>query len=208
MSKQSKPKKPAPRKQYAPEFRTEALALAGRVGIPVWRWESPAFGDAAPSLQLRTVNLRFPGQYFDAETGLHQNWNRDYDPSIGRYVQPDPIGLVGGVDAYGYVVSNPLRFVDPFGLVYGLGRGPYSQFSEVKRTTQDTMVPNKSIGEIFGKNCVEICQIDVVVIGAAVDVAIGLIPNATMIRMFSNAVAATASVGSTSISLASCVTEC
>lgn len=39
-------------------------------GIPVWRWESPAFGDAPPSLQLRTVNLRFPGQYYDAETGL------------------------------------------------------------------------------------------------------------------------------------------
>ena len=65
-------------------------------GIPVWRWESPAFGDAPPSLQLRTVNLRFPGQYFDSETGLHQNWHRDYDPQVGRYVTSDPIGLAGG----------------------------------------------------------------------------------------------------------------
>ena len=65
-----------------------------QAGIPVWRWESPAFGDAPPSLQLRTVNLRFPGQYFDQETGLHQNWYRDYDPRVGRYVQSDPVGLL------------------------------------------------------------------------------------------------------------------
>ena len=70
------------------------------------------------------------------------------------------------------------------------------------------MVPNKSIGEIFGRNCVEICQIDVVVMGVAVDVAIALIPNSTAIRILSKAAVTTASVGSTSVSLASCVTEC
>ena len=84
-------------------------------GIPVWRWESPAFGDAPPSLQLRTVNLRFPGQYYDAETGLHQNWHRDYDPRIGRYVQSDPVGLAGGSNSYGYVQQNPNRHTDPTG---------------------------------------------------------------------------------------------
>nr|WP_314541338.1 RHS repeat-associated core domain-containing protein [uncultured Ottowia sp.] len=41
------------------------------------------------------INLRLPGQYFDAETGLHQNWNQDYAPGIGRYIQADPIGLIG-----------------------------------------------------------------------------------------------------------------
>jgi RHS repeat-associated protein len=62
------------------------------------------------------INLRYPGQYYDQETELHYNYFRDYDPTIGRYVQFDPIGLRGGLNTYGYVGGNPISFVDPLGL--------------------------------------------------------------------------------------------
>ncbi|MFA5324033.1 MAG: RHS repeat-associated core domain-containing protein [Smithella sp.] len=87
-------------------------------GAIVWQATYDAFGkatvDAASSI---TNNLRFPGQYFDAETGWHQNLNRYYDPVTGRYVTEDPIGLESGdVNYYRYVRNNPLVFIDETGL--------------------------------------------------------------------------------------------
>jgi len=66
-------------------------------------------------------HLRFPGQYFDQETGTYYNYFRDYDPQTGRYVQSDPIGLKGGINTYGYVNQQPLRYTDPTGLVKWTG---------------------------------------------------------------------------------------
>jgi RHS repeat-associated protein len=63
-----------------------------------------------------TFNLRFHGQYYDRETNLHYNVFRDYDPSIGRYIEFDPIGLRGGINGFIYVGGNPLSFTDPLGL--------------------------------------------------------------------------------------------
>jgi len=74
------------------------------------------FGETISVTGTLTQTLRFPGQRNDSETGLFQNWHRDYDPTLGRYVQSDPIGLSGGINTYAYVDGNPLGFVDPQGL--------------------------------------------------------------------------------------------
>jgi RHS repeat-associated protein len=60
-------------------------------------------------------NPRFPGQYYDAETGLSYNYFRDYDPATGRYVESDPAGIAASINTYTYVDSDPLLFFDPDG---------------------------------------------------------------------------------------------
>ena len=57
-----------------------------------------------------------PGQYFDAETGLHYNYFRDYDSSIGRYMESDPIGMRGRINTFAYVLNRPIRYTDRRGL--------------------------------------------------------------------------------------------
>jgi len=86
-----------------------------------WQWDNAdPFGNNAPNenpsgLGAFNYNLRFPGQYYDSETGKHYNYFRDYDPSIGRYVESDPAGLRPGLNTYAYVAA-PLVNIDPRGL--------------------------------------------------------------------------------------------
>jgi RHS repeat-associated protein len=87
----------------------------------VWKWESSPFGETKPTGTLN-FNLRFPGQYFDAETGTHYNINRDYNPVTGRYIQSDPIGFDGGVNSYLYTDGMPIIALDEDGLVYSYTR--------------------------------------------------------------------------------------
>ncbi|MDD4964930.1 MAG: polymorphic toxin type 44 domain-containing protein [Gallionella sp.] len=97
-------------------------SITNTAGQEVWRWDNTdPFGNNIanenPANQGNfTFNLRFPGQYFDKETGLHYNVNRDYNPAVGRYIESDPIGLQGGINTFGYVGGNPLGFSDPLGL--------------------------------------------------------------------------------------------
>ncbi|MFH1157906.1 MAG: RHS repeat-associated core domain-containing protein [Pseudomonadota bacterium] len=92
-----------------PRFGTNAA------GTQVWAWANDAFGTSTPSGSV-TVNLRMPGQYYDSESGLFYNWNRYYNPAIGRYISSDPIGVWGGLNIFGYVGGNPINYIDPLGL--------------------------------------------------------------------------------------------
>jgi RHS repeat-associated protein len=91
-------------------------------GAVVWSATYDAFGKATIDMAGVTNNLRFPGQYYDAETGLHYNGNRYYDANTGRYVTKDPIGFYGGdANLYRYATNDPVNEIDPMGLA---SRGP------------------------------------------------------------------------------------
>ncbi|KAF4516583.1 hypothetical protein B566_EDAN003330 [Ephemera danica] len=103
------------------------IQATDKAGNIVWAAHYAAFGNATiitPQATAEkptiTSNLRLPGQYEDAETGLHYNFRRYYDPETGRYVTQDPIGLAGGVNVYGYVGGNPISRIDPTGEIWAV----------------------------------------------------------------------------------------
>jgi RHS repeat-associated protein len=81
----------------------------------VWRAQNYPFNQNVTLANI-TLNLGFPGQYYDAETWLWHNGYRDYSSGFGRYLESDPIGLAGGINTYAYVGNNPLSYVDRSGL--------------------------------------------------------------------------------------------
>lgn len=134
-------------------------ALFGAEGDCRWRAEQQLWGrtktarallsergsDAGGEVDADRCALRFPGQWEDAETGLHYNLNRYYDPETGQYLSPDPIGLDGGLRTHGYV-EDPLRWIDASGLapcgtvepVKPGQRGTYGELKAQKRAAGET----------------------------------------------------------------------
>lgn len=82
----------------------------------VWEGHQTPFGELVSEQGSTTQPMRFPGQYADPETGFSYNYFRDYDPTLGRCVQSDPVGLRGGVNTFGYTLQNPIKYTDPKGL--------------------------------------------------------------------------------------------
>jgi RHS repeat-associated protein len=112
--------------------------LIDREGNIVWQAEYDAFGKATVKVNSVENNLRFPGQYFDAETGLHHNYMRDYDVESGRYIQADPWRMASSINYYVYAGQNPLRFMDSTGefffipfIVAGLGRAVIGALGDI-----------------------------------------------------------------------------
>jgi RHS repeat-associated protein len=97
-------------------------------GAPIWRGDYSPYGKIVQASVSRAIgntkekanfklNLRLPGQYEDEETGLYYNDHRYYDPNRGQYLTPDPLGLRGGINSYAYTANNPLKYIDPTGLI-------------------------------------------------------------------------------------------
>ncbi len=118
------------------DYRNQPCLVTDKDGAAVWKAVSSPFGATrvlspfrsdfgkiaeTPNQNIETIgsftlNLRLPGQYFDAETGYHYNGLRDYSPELGRYLQADPIGLNGGMNLYAYCGGDPVNKADPMGL--------------------------------------------------------------------------------------------
>jgi len=85
-------------------------------GTAIWAADYKPFGETFNITGPITNNLRFPGQYYDAETGVNYNYRRDYNPVLGSYIEADPIGIEEGNQLYAYAGNNPIMRIDPQGL--------------------------------------------------------------------------------------------
>lgn len=105
-------------------------ALTDESGAVAWEADYEPFGDVIETISAVSSNLRFPGQYFDQETGLHYNYFRYYSPSDGRYLRADPTGLDADINVYAYGMNNPIIFIDRNGLEASFSSNQYDEFAD------------------------------------------------------------------------------
>jgi RHS repeat-associated protein len=129
--------------------------MTDATGTVVWAADYKPFGEATITVSTITNNLRFPGQYFDAETGLLYNYMRDYDPVIGKYKESDPIGIQQGTNhLFAYAANNPIRFDDPNGLCHSTldisGGNVYTMYNPgpANNYASQTLVRENRVGRL------------------------------------------------------------
>jgi RHS repeat-associated protein len=124
------------------------LLMVDENNMVVWEAKYTPFGEAVvhPHSTVEN-NFRLPGQYYDEETGLHYNYHRYCDPRTGRYLTPDPIGLVGGINLFAYTDNNPVNQIDPFGLLILL-----------KGSIEEKELLRKYLGRIAGTELEADCE--------------------------------------------------
>ncbi|SDQ37682.1 RHS repeat-associated core domain-containing protein [Pseudoxanthomonas sp. CF125] len=131
--------------------------------VPVWTWDlkSEAFGNSVPAQDPDgdatplVFDMRFPGQRFDAATGLNQNGARDYDMGGGRYVQSDPIGLNGGISTYAYALNSPLTWIDPEGTQMRGAVNPTTTLPPGTTGAYNPVDPNNVSGEVLPPSSID-----------------------------------------------------
>jgi RHS repeat-associated protein len=129
-----------------------AAIMTNQSGASVWAMEAQPFGEGAQIFGTGELNLRFPGQYYDEETNLHQNYFRDYAPNLGRYIEPDPLGLFGGGDLYSYAKGNPLILTDATGLQAGGTEGlPWNRLPPPPSNVRDYENRARMAAKVFCK---------------------------------------------------------
>ena len=126
----------------------------------VWSVSYLPFGGEYQISGPASLDARFPGQWFQLESGLAYNWHRHYDPSLGRYTQPDPLGFVDGPSRYAYAVNSPVMKIDPAGL-YAMVTGIqlYDPSAEGRACAGDTATDDASTLVLAGtRSPVQHCQ--------------------------------------------------
>ncbi len=102
---------------YLNNYLGTPVLMTDNDGVISWEAHYKPFGEVDINPNVEVINnFRFAGQYYDEETGLHYNYHRYFDPKTGRFMTPDPIGQLGGINLYAYVLNNPINAVDPYGL--------------------------------------------------------------------------------------------
>jgi len=116
--------------------------LTDPTGAVVWDASLTPYGLEDSIAGTETLDSRFPGQWADAESGLNYNYFRDYDPTTGRYLQSDPIGLRGGLNTFAYVGGNPINYTDPKGQYAETPLDIWFIVYDVYRLTNDNVIGN------------------------------------------------------------------